>query len=65
MSPAEEEYNKSLFEETLAAEFPEEDMKDKHFRDKVFCGQNEKFKGVYEIFLGQRICTKELDFTSK
>ena len=29
------EYNRILFEETLATEFPEEDMKDKHFRDKV------------------------------
>jgi len=28
------EYNRILFEETLATEFPEEDMKDKHFRDK-------------------------------
>ena len=35
MSPAEENYNKSLFEETVAADFPEEDMRDKHFRDKV------------------------------
>ena len=39
MSPAEEEYNKNLFEETLAAEFPGEDMRDKHFRDKVRRGQ--------------------------
>ena len=42
MSPAEDEYNKSLFEETVAAEFPEEDMRDKHFRDKVWRSQKLK-----------------------
>ena len=35
MSSAEEFSNQKLFKETLATEFPEEDMKDKHFRDKV------------------------------
>jgi hypothetical protein len=36
LSNEELDYNQNLYEETLALEFPDEDMKDKHFMDKVF-----------------------------
>ena len=35
MTDVEEEQNKKLYEEILATDFPEENMKDKNFRDKV------------------------------
>ena len=36
ISNEELEHNKNLYEEALALEFPDEDMKDKDFRDNVF-----------------------------
>ena len=35
MTDVEEEQNKKLYEEILGIDFPEENMKDKNFRDKV------------------------------
>ena len=36
LSNDELEHNKNLYEETLALEFPDEDMKEKQFMDKVY-----------------------------
>ena len=54
-------HNKELFEDILANEFPEEDMADKSFRDKVPSFSNIIQHSFELLFLGQRLGPQVMD----
>ena len=54
-------HNKELFEDILANEFPEEDMADKSFRDKVPSFNNIIQHSFELLFLGQRLGPQVMD----